>query len=248
MAPTPDVLSRPATDWRSSAPFVLFHLLPLLAIVTGVTTTAVVMAVALFLVRMFAITGGYHRYFAHRSYRTSRTFQFVLAAVGGSAVQKGALWWASNHRVHHRYADTERDPHSPKDGFWWAHVGWVLSGAYGTTDYEAMDDFARYPELVWLNKHDWVPPWTLAALCFLIGGWSGLVVGFLLSTIVLWHITFLVNSLAHVFGRRRYETSDTSRNSALVAVLTLGEGWHNNHHHYPKSARQGFSWWEVDVT
>jgi stearoyl-CoA desaturase (delta-9 desaturase) len=127
-------------------------------------------------------------------------------------------------------------------------MGWVLSGAYATTDYDAMDDFARYPELVWLNKHDWVPPWTLAAVCFLVGGWSGLVVGFFLSTIVLWHTTFLVNSVAHVFGRRRYDTHDTSRNSIIVALLTFGEGWHNNHHHYPRSARQGFFWWEVDVT
>ena len=172
----------------------------------------------------------------------------MLAFGGGTAVQKGVLWWAGHHRHHHRYSDTERDIHSPRKGFWWSHVGWIVCDKYNETLYDNIKDFAKYPELRWLNKHDWVPPWTLGVACFLIGGWPGLFVGFFLSTVLLWHGTFTINSLAHVFGRRRYDTADTSRNSFLLALITLGEGWHNNHHHYPASARQGFFWWEIDVT
>ena len=197
---------------------------------------------------MFFITAGYHRYFSHKSYKMNRFWQFVMAFGGGTCVQKGVLWWAGNHRHHHRYSDTERDLHSPLKGFWWSHVGWILCDKYNATDYDSIKDFAKFPELRFLNKHDWIPPWTLGVACFLIGGWSGLFVGFFLSNVILWHTTFTVNSLAHVFGRRRYDTPDTSRNSLLIALLTGGEGWHNNHHHYQASARQGFFWWEVDLT
>jgi stearoyl-CoA desaturase (Delta-9 desaturase) len=240
--------ARRRTSWRTSAPFLFMHVVPLLALVTGVTTTAIVLFVVLALVRTFCITAGYHRYFAHRAYRLARVPQFLLAFGGLTAVQKGPLWWASHHRDHHRYADTEGDPHSPQAGFWWSHIGWILSGRYGATDYSKIGDFARFPELVWINKHDWVGPWSLGLACFLVGGWSGLVVGFFGSTVLLWHTTFSVNSFSHLLGRRRYATSDSSRNNVAVAVLTLGEGWHNNHHHYPASARQGFRWWELDVT
>jgi stearoyl-CoA desaturase (delta-9 desaturase) len=172
----------------------------------------------------------------------------VLAFGGTTATQKGPLWWAANHRAHHKYTDTERDPHSPQRGFWWSHIGWLLSGEYGVTDFAAIEDFARYPELRFLNRYDWIGPWALGLACFWIGGWSGLFIGFFGSTVLLWHATFSVNSFAHVFGRRRYDTNDTSRNSLAVALLTGGEGWHNNHHHHPLSARQGFFWWEVDLT
>ena len=197
---------------------------------------------------MFFITAGYHRYFAHRSYKMARVPQFLMALGGSTAAQKGPLWWAAHHRDHHRYADTDRDIHSPSKGFWWSHVGWFLSNRFKATNVDGIRDFARYPELRWLDRHDWVGPWALGIATFLVFGWSGLVVGFLTSTIFLWHGTFLVNSVAHVFGRRRYETDDTSRNSLLVALATGGEGWHNNHHHYPASARQGFFWWEIDPT
>jgi len=232
----------------SSVPFFLLHLLPLLAFVTGVTTTAVVLLLVTFFGRLFFITAGYHRYFAHRSYKLRRSAQFVMAFGGGTACQKGVLWWAGYHRRHHRFSDTARDIHSPRKGFWWSHVGWILCDKYSSTDVESIRDFARYPELRFLDRHDWIPPWALGVVCFVVGGWSGLVVGFFLSTVLLWHATFTVNSLAHVFGRRRYDTPDTSRNSLLVALLTGGEGWHNNHHHYPSAARQGFFWWEIDVT
>lgn len=233
---------------RSSIPFLLFHLVPFAAVFTGIDRADVVLFAVLYLSRAFFITAGYHRYFAHRSYRLNRTAQFIFAVGGITAAQKGPLWWAAHHRDHHRYADTEKDPHSPQKGFWWSHVGWILSSKYKTANLERIEDFARYPELRFLDRHDGIGPWSLGVVSFLMGGWSGLVVGFFASTILLWHSTFAVNSVAHLFGGRRYGTPDTSRNCLPVAILTLGEGWHNNHHHYPKSARQGFHWWEIDVS
>jgi stearoyl-CoA desaturase (Delta-9 desaturase) len=235
-------------QWRTSVPFLLVHLTPLLIIWTGVTAKAVVLGVVLYLVRMFFITAGYHRYFAHRSYRLGRIAQFVMAFGGTAAAQKGPLWWAAGHRIHHRESDTEADVHTPLKGFWHSHVGWILASRHKDTDFDGIRDFAKFPELRFLNKHDWIGPWALGIASFLIAGWPGLVIGFFCSTIALWHATFAVNSLAHVFGRRRYATTDTSRNSLLIALLTGGEGWHNNHHHYQASARQGFFWWEVDTT
>jgi len=232
----------------SSIPFLLAHLICLLAFLTGVTTTAVVLFLALYWGRMFFITAGYHRYFSHRSYKLGRAMQFVMAFGGASAAQKGPLWWASHHRNHHRYSDTDRDLHSPLKGFWWSHVGWILCDKNNGWNQDDIKDFVKFPELRWIERHDWVAPWTVALLSLYVGGWSGLVFGFFFSTVVLWHATFAVNSLAHVMGRRRYATSDTSRNSVLVALLTLGEGWHNNHHYFQASSRQGFFWWEFDVT
>ncbi len=235
-------------NWRSSVPFFVVHLVPMAAFLTGVTPRALGLCVVLYVTRLFCITAGYHRYFSHRSFRVSRIVQFALALAGTTAVQKGPLWWASQHRAHHRYVDTERDPHTPRKGFWWSHVGWILSDRYSATDVALVADLARYPELRFLNRYDWIGPWALALSCLAFAGWSGLVVGFFLSTVVLWHATFTVNSFAHVIGRRRYETGDTSRNSLPIALITFGEGWHNNHHHYPPSARQGFFWWEIDPT
>jgi stearoyl-CoA desaturase (delta-9 desaturase) len=233
---------------RSSIGFFVVHLLPLLVIFTGVSRTALILFFATYFIRMFAITAGYHRYFAHRTYRLNRFWQFVLAFLGTTAAQKGPLWWAAHHRNHHKYSDTEKDVHSPRRGFWWSHLGWILCDRYKATETNQIRDFAKYPELRFLNKHDWIGPWTMGVVCFLIGGWSGLVVGFFASTVVLWHVTFSVNSAAHVFGRRAYATDDTSRNNWLIAVLTGGEGWHNNHHRYPFTARQGFRWWQIDVS
>jgi stearoyl-CoA desaturase (delta-9 desaturase) len=198
--------------------------------------------------RIWFITAGYHRYFAHRAYRTGRVFQFVLAFGACSAAQKGPLWWAGHHRDHHRYSDTELDVHSPLRGFWWSHLGWILCDKYTETPYDRIRDFAKYPELRFLNRYDWIPPWTLGVLAWLVAGWPGLFFGFFLSTVVTWHNTFMINSVAHVFGRRRYATEDTSRNNVILALTTLGEGWHNNHHYYQASARNGFFWWEIDVT
>jgi len=215
---------------------------------TGVTWKALALCFVLYFGRMWFITAGYHRYFSHRSYKTSRAFQFVLAFGGGSAAQKGALWWASHHRDHHRFSDTDRDVHSPLKGFWWSHIGWILCDKYKGWDPDSIKDFNKFPELRFITKHDWIPPWTVAIASYLIAGWPGVIVGFFWSTVLLWHGTFTVNSLAHVMGRRRYATTDTSRNSALIALWTGGEGWHNNHHYYQAAARNGFFWWEYDPT
>jgi stearoyl-CoA desaturase (delta-9 desaturase) len=245
----PDVADGSATtDWLSAIPFFAVHLAPLAAFFVTVTWQDWVLCGVLYVTRMFFITAGYHRYFSHRSYRMGRIAQVLMAVGGTTAVQKGPLWWAGHHRIHHRYTDLDKDVHSPRDGFWWSHVGWILSRRYKATDFDSIKDFAAFPELRVVERYSWVGPWALGVACFLLGGWGGLLIGFFLSTVLLWHGTFLVNSAAHLVGRRRYATLDTSRNSMLIALITGGEGWHNNHHYLPASARQGFTWWEFDPT
>jgi stearoyl-CoA desaturase (delta-9 desaturase) len=224
------------------------HAACFLAIFTGVNATDIALCAGAYLVRMFAITGAYHRYFSHRTYRTSRLVQFVIGFVGTSAVQKGPLWWAANHRMHHRYSDGQGDPHSPRDGFYWSHQGWIADGRWDDTRLDLVRDLAKYPELVWLNRWHIVAPIMLAVFCYAVGGFSGLIWGFAISTVVCWHSTYSINSLAHRWGTVRYDTGDDSRNNFFLALLTLGEGWHNNHHFHQASARQGFFWWEIDIT
>lgn len=235
-------------SWVASSHFITAHLIPFAAVFTGASLGDFILCFALYFLRMFFITAGYHRYFAHKSYKLGRAMQFIIAFGGGMSAQKGALWWAAHHRHHHRYSDLPEDVHSPKKGFWWSHVGWILCSKYDETRYDLIPDLAKYPELRWLNRYHLVPPTLLAITVLIFGGWSALFIGFFLSTVFLWHGTFSINSLAHVFGRRRFATSDTSRNSFLLSIVTLGEGWHNNHHHYQASARQGFYWWEMDIS
>jgi stearoyl-CoA desaturase (delta-9 desaturase) len=236
-------------DWVRSLPFIGVHLACVGALWTGVSWQAVALCLALYVIRMFGITAGYHRYFAHRSYRTSRVFQFVIAWIGCMAVQKGPLWWAGHHRHHHKHSDEDPDVHSPVlRGFWWSHVGWFLCNRFDDTDYNAIKDFSKYPELRWLNDYHVIPGVLLAVGCTAVMGWQGLVWGFFISTVLLYHGTFVINSLCHMIGTVRYETGDESRNSLLLALITLGEGWHNNHHHYQSSTRQGFFWWEIDIS
>jgi stearoyl-CoA desaturase (delta-9 desaturase) len=257
-----DVDGREEIDLLRSWAFVLVHLGAVGALFTGISTAAVVAGLVTYWVRLFGITGGYHRYFSHRTYETSRAFRFVLAWLGASAAQNGPLWWVSHHRLHHRHADTEDDIHPPGiKGFWWAHAGWILCRKYKGYDSSVVRDLADAPELRLLGRYHLVAPVSLAALLFGLGWWlesrhPGLGTGpwqmvgwgFFVSTVALYHTTFLVNSVAHTVGRRRFGTDDESRNNWLVALLTLGEGWHNNHHRWPTSERQGFFWWEVDVT
>jgi len=232
----------------TAIPFALAHLAALATPVVGVTPRAVALGVTLYLVRMWAVTAGYHRYFSHRTFKTGRAFQAALAFLAETSAQRGVLWWAAHHRDHHRHSDTARDVHSPvAHGFWRSHMGWIFLDD-GASDLDRVRDLARFPELRWLDRHWFVPPVALAALCLAVAGWPGLFAGFFVSTVAVWHATFLVNSLSHVLGSRRYPTADQSRNNAVIALLTLGEGWHNNHHRYPSSARNGFRWWEVDVT
>ncbi len=240
-----------ATDivYPSTIPFIIVHLTCFAAIWTGVTAGAVALGIGLYWLRIFAIGAGYHRYFSHRAYETSRTFQFVLAALAQSTSQKSVLWWAANHRDHHLHSDTEFDVHSPRQmGFLYSHVGWIFSRGQDTMNVNRIADFAKYPELMWLHRFEQVPAFVLAVLCFAVAGWPGLIVGFFWSTVAVYHGTFCINSLAHLVGRRRYITGDDSRNNWLLAIITMGEGWHNNHHAYQSSARQGFYWWEYDPT
>lgn len=235
--------------WKASVPFFLVHALTGLAFVTGFKWEWALLALVSYYVRMFGVTAGYHRYFGHRAYKTNRAFQFFLAFLAQTSVQKGALWWASNHRHHHRHSDTPEDIHSPvRKGFWWSHVGWILVRRYDATNYSAIKDFARFPELVWLNEFWLVPPAIATAVLFAVGGLPWVVWGMIIPTVFLWHGTFTINSLSHVFGRRRYVTTDTSRNNFLLALLTCGEGWHNNHHYHQNTANQGWFWWELDAT
>lgn len=229
--------------------FIALHLACFAVIWTGFTAFDVGLCLALFALRIFGVTAGYHRYFAHRAYKTSRVFQFILGFIAQSSLQSGLIWWASKHRDHHKYVDTPRDAHSPREyGFWFSHLGWIFNEGAQKPNLANVPDITRYPELVWLDKYHWVPGALLGFGVWLAGGWSALVIGFCLSTVLVWHSTFAINSLAHVFGRQRYLTGDDSRNNWWLALLTFGEGWHNNHHYYMASVRQGFHWWEVDIT
>ena len=235
--------------YPSTIPFVLVHLAAFGAVWTGVSEWSISLCIALYLVRMFGVTAGYHRYFSHRSYKTSRLGQFLLAFLCQTSAQKSVLWWAAQHRHHHLHSDTPEDIHSPKHhGFLFAHLGWIFSRKRGEADFSLIPDLTKYPELVWLDRFQNFPALVLAVACFVFGGWEGLFVGFFLSTVLLYHGTFMINSLAHVVGKQRYVTGDDSRNNWWLALITLGEGWHNNHHAYQSSTRQGFRWWEIDPT
>ena len=248
-------------DWPRTIPFIILHRGCLGVIWVGVSSLAVWLAVGLYFFRMFAITGFLHRYFSHKTYSTSRAFQFVMALWCSLAVQRGALWWASTHRHHHKHSDEEDDKHSPVvDGFWWAHIGWITSKKNFPTDYSKITDLAKYPELVFLNRFDTLIPILFAGSLYGLGAYLGaqgvettgaqlLVWGFFISTTVLFHGTSCINSLAHVWGTKRFKTTDDeSRNSFILTLITLGEGWHNSHHRYQATTKQGFYWWEFDPT
>ena len=228
------------------------HLLPFTILWTGLSLLdaawCLLLCVVLMQVRGFCMSAGYHRYFAHRSFRTSRFVQFLLAAGGCTTLRGGPLWWAALHRHHHRHSDTPDDIHSPDKGFWWSYGGWLFSGRYTVTRYDLVNDLATYPELRWLNRWWLMPPLLLGLIVYLVGGWSAFALGFCLSSALLFHTQAILDALTHVWGSRRYATPDTSRNSWLLSFVLLGEGWHNNHHHYQSSANQGFFWYEVDLT
>ncbi len=259
---TNDLSDGDRVDWVRVIPFIGLHLACFAVIWVGFSWFALWTAVALYCARMFAITGFYHRYFSHKAFRTSRALQFAFALLGAASVQRGPLWWAAHHRNHHRHSDTERDLHSPVTrSLFWSHMGWFLSPRGFVTEHAAVPDLMKYPELRWLDRYDLVVPVALAAFLFALGkllavympglhtgGAQLLVWGFFVSTVVLFHCTVTINSLAHRWGTRRFATRDNSRNNWLLAIITFGEGWHNNHHHFPGSARQGFRWWEYDVT
>jgi len=242
-------LKRRQYDRLASLPFFLLHLAVLLALTTSFRPIYLAWLAGSYFLRMFGVTAGYHRYFSHRAFTLNRFWQFVLACLAQSSGQKGVLWWAAHHRDHHRHSDSDADVHSPvREGFWWSHVGWILSDEYFAHNPRRIADFRVFPELRWLNRWHLVPTVAYAAIIFAVGGWGAFVWGFVISTVVLYHGTFLINSLAHIWGTRRFETNDHSRNNFALAIVTMGEGWHNNHHHFMASARQGIRWWEIDVT
>ena len=244
------------------APFWAMHLACFWVIWTGVSPIALAVAFALYFIRMHAITGWYHRYFSHRTFKTGRAMQFLFAFIGNSSAQRGALHWAAHHRNHHRFSDLPEDPHSPAvHGFWTSHMLWFGKRENSSAQSRSCKDFAKYPELMFLDRFDFVAPLCLGAFLLCLGWLLGrvapglhtngrqmLVWGFFISTIALYHGTFFINSLGHIIGRQRYRTGDDSKNSLLLALITLGEGWHNNHHHYANTVRQGFRWWEIDMS
>ncbi|MDH4378476.1 MAG: acyl-CoA desaturase [Vampirovibrionales bacterium] len=252
--------SKKNITWDRLLPFVVLHLGCLGVIWTGVSPTAFIVAVALYWVRMFLITAFFHRYFSHKTFEMNRFWQAIAAFGTLFAVQRGPLWWAAHHRHHHRHSDDQDDVHSPSQrGFFWAHMGWICCDANMPTRYELIPDLTKFPELVWINRLDWLGGVLLAGGLWLLGnylytlngsttGAQLLVWGFFISTALLFHATCTINSLSHVWGAQRFQTDDTSRNNPVLAIATMGEGWHNNHHFYPASARQGFYWWEVDMT
>ncbi|MEO8702340.1 MAG: acyl-CoA desaturase [Kofleriaceae bacterium] len=245
-----------ARGWRRTyfntltIPYWGVHVLAIVGVaITGFSWLGLALAAACYVPRMFFVTAGYHRYFSHRSFKTSRAFQFLLALGATLTAQKGPLWWAAHHRIHHKLSDEPGDLHSVvQSGFWWAHHGWILSRDLEGTDMSRIKDFSKYPELRWLNTYWMIPVVALAVVLFLAGGFVALVWGFAVAQVLCWHGTFTINSLSHLWGNRRYATTDDSRNNFALAVITMGEGWHNNHHHYQVSARQGFYWWEIDCT
>ena len=250
-----------AIDWMRVIPFILMHLLCLLVFVVGVSPIALWVALGSYLLRMFAITAFYHRYFSHKAFKTSRIAQFFFGVLGATATQRGPIWWASHHRRHHIYSDKDKDIHSPKHGFLWSHVGWFLCLKNFTTHEDCVRDLVKFPELVLLDRFDVFVPILYGISIFFLGyyleiaypalqttGLQMLIWGYFVSTVVLIHCTLFVNSLAHILGSQRYDTGDDSRNNGFIALLTMGEGWHNNHHHFPVSARQGFFWWEIDMS
>jgi len=258
-ADSSDVIQRNTRGWRawlhsfrpSTLAFWGVHAVAVVGAIAYFSWTGVLIAIASYFVRMVLVTLAYHRYFSHRSFKTSRWFQFLLALGAQSSAQKGVLWWASHHRHHHKYSDGEKDIHSVRrSGFWHSHLGWILGSDWDHTNSDMISDLNKYRELRFLNHKAvmLLPAVALAAAAVLIGGSTGLVWGFFVSTVMLWHGSFSINSLSHMFGKRRYETTDDSRNNWALAILTTGEGWHNNHHHYQSSANQGFKWWEIDVT
>lgn len=254
--------SEDSISWTRIAPFLAMHFALLGVFFVGFTWVALWVCIAMYLIRMFAITAFYHRYFSHKNFKTSRVVQFIFAFLGATSAQRGPLWWASHHRVHHVTSDTESDPHSPKyKGFLWSHTLWFLSDKNFNTQHNRIKDFAKYPELKWLDRFDLIAPILLALMLFVLGAmlekhaphlgtsaWQMLVWGFFVSTVALYHATYTINSLAHRFGSRRFQTKDNSRNNFWLALITLGEGWHNNHHYYSGTVRQGFKWYEIDIS
>lgn len=241
---------RTGINWVFAIAFISFHLCALAALFYFRWSALVAFVVVWVLAQNLGIAMGYHRLLTHRGYSTPKWLEYCIATCGTLALQGGPIYWVAVHRMHHRYTDTVGDPHSPRDGKWWSHVGWILNGAL-RNETKALNkyapDLARESYYVWLNKYHWVPLTVVGLTLFAFGGWSWLLWGAVLPATIGFHVTWMVNSVTHLWGTRRFSTSDDSRNNAWVALLTGGEGWHNNHHAHPVSARHGLAWYEIDV-
>ena len=254
--------SQSSIDWSRVVALTLMHTACLAVFWVGWSATAIVLAIGYYLVRTFGLTAFYHRYFSHRAFKTSRWFQFCGSIVGCLALQKGPMWWAAHHRTHHRESDSEKDVHSPRHGgFFWSHIGWLFQKEHSPTNRKKLPDWQKYPELWWIDRYALVIGVASIVAIYFFGealnyfapvlktdGPMLVVWMFFISTVFLYHVTYSVNSISHLVGSQRFKTTDDSRNNFWVALFTLGEGWHNNHHHYQSSARQGFTWWEIDMT
>ena len=266
VCPPPETFSEPPTsgakvEWFRCAPYIAIHALASLAFFYPFVWSCLLLCLFSYSIRMFAITAFYHRYFSHRAFKTSRFVQFIGGFIACCSAQRGPLWWAAHHRRHHRHSDTEKDMHSPKtNSLFWSHTLWFMTDYAVPTFLKEIPDWLKFPELRFLNRYDWIPVVIWALSSFMIGEWvwfnsltgmTGMMTfiwGFVIPTVLLYHGTFAVNSLTHLWGKKRFDTGDDSRNNSLVALFTFGEGWHNNHHFFPGSAKQGFFRGEFDLT
>ncbi|MGD0346838.1 MAG: fatty acid desaturase [Terracidiphilus sp.] len=241
---------RSGTNWIFVITFGLFHLAALAALFCFRWSALIVFVAMWALAQNVGIGMGYHRLLTHRGYSTPKWLEYCITTCATLALQGGPIYWVGVHRIHHRYSDKGGDPHSPRDGKWWSHMGWILNGSLRNKS-EALKlytpDLARDRYYVWLSKYHWIPLTVVGITLFALGGWSWLLWGAVLPATIGFHVTWMVNSVTHLWGTRRFSTSDDSRNNFWVALLTGGEGWHNNHHAYPVSARHGLAWYEIDV-
>jgi fatty-acid desaturase len=249
-APLHSLAVRSGINWIFAITFAGFHLGALAALFYFRWSAFAAFLVVWVLAQNVGIGMCYHRLLTHRGYTTSKWLEYCMATCGTLALQGGPIYWVAVHRMHHKYTDKGGDPHSPRDGKWWSHMGWILNGSLRNETKELKQytpDLARKPYYVWLNKYHWIPLTFVGVLLLAAGGWSWLLWGAVLPATIGFHVTWMVNSVTHMWGTRRFPTNDDSRNNALVALLTGGEGWHNNHHAHPVSARHGLVWYEIDV-
>ena len=266
VCPPPETFEPPKgahghVEWFRCLPYIIIHLLALGAFFYPVTLPCLILAIVSYSIRMFSITAFYHMYFSHRTFKTSRIVQFIGAFTACSSGQRGPLWWAAHHRRHHKHSDTDEDVHSPHTrGIFWSHTLWFMTDYAVPTFLKEIPDLIKFKELRFLNRYDWIPLIVLAITCYFLpdlkwfatltglSNMQSLMWGFFVPTIVLYHATFAVNSITHLFGKRKFNTDDESKNNWLIAIFAFGEGWHNNHHFFPGSTRQGFFKGEFDIT
>ncbi len=238
-------------NWHTLIFVIIFHILAVVALFNFSWANLTAAFILWWVAGSFGIGIGYHRLLTHRGFKAPKWLEYTLSIFGTLALQSGPLTWVTTHRVHHAFTETDRDPHSPRNGTYWSHMGWIMRGKAQHQTWADMQrycpDFANDRVHQLINKYYIVPTIVVGMGLLAIGGWTMLLWGIFLKTVLGWHFTWLVNSATHLWGTRRFETRDDSRNNALVAAVTFGEGWHNNHHAYPRSAKHGIAWYEFDV-